>query len=393
MQFHAALSTADDLGVAIDDVVTELRRGLGDQPVDLCLVFASPALGELERLPATLRERTGARVLVGCSAGGLVGAGREIEGAPALAVLAGRLPGARLLPRHLTDDDLPDSDDPPSAWVECLGLDPKDARGFVVLADPFSLPAERLLVGLDYAWPGVPKVGGLASGGAGAAGQVVFEGDLAHPFGAVVLGLGGDVTVQALVAQGCRPIGAVGRITQCEDNYLIAVDGKPALEFLRVQLDTLGADERDLARRSPVFLGVAMDPFRLEAPGPGDFLVRNIMGYDPSTGMMAIGEQLGVGRAVQFHLRDAETSAQDLADTLRRATRTPAPRGALMFACLGRGANLYGRSGFDSEAFQARFGDVPLGGFFCNGEIGPVGSTTYLHGYTSSFALLRERSD
>jgi small ligand-binding sensory domain FIST len=298
----------------------------------------------------------------------------------------------KFLARHLTDHELPDADDPPGAWVERLDLEPESARGVLVMSDPFSLSSERLIAGLDYAWPGVPKVGGLASGGVGAAGQFVFANDTAHRLGAVVLGIEGDMVVDALVAQGCRPIGAVGRITQCEENYLIAVDGKPALEFLRMQLEQLDAPDRELARRSPLFLGIAMDPFTLDHPGPGDFLVRNILGYDPSSGMMAIGEKLGTGRRVQFHLRDAETSRQDLEAVLARATNDPPARGALMFACLGRGEHLYGRPGFDSELFAARFQDVPLGGFFCNGEIGPVGGTTYLHGYTSSFALLREPS-
>ena len=89
---------------------------------------------------------------------------------------------------------------------------------------------------------------------------------------------------------------------------------------------------------------------------------------------------------------DAATSRDDLEALLGRYAgerRPGAPAGALLFSCLGRGAYLYGRPDHDTEAFHRHLGEVPLGGFFCNGEIGPVRGTTFLHGYTSAFALFR----
>lgn len=65
--------------------------------------------------------------------------------------------------------------------------------------------------------------------------------------------------------------------------------------------------------------------------------------------------------------------------------------GVLLFQCLGRGEYLYGRADHDTDMFKEIVGDLPLTGFFCNGEIGPVGGSTFLHGYTSSFGIFRPK--
>ena len=145
--------------------------------------------------------------------------------------------------------------------------------------------------------------------------------------------------------------------------------------------------------RSSLFLGVVMDEF-IDEPQQGDFLIRNVMGMDDRNGSLAIGEMLKEGQMVQFHLRDADTSAQDLAAVLERYAgdnRENSVQGALLFSCLGRGQYLYGRPNHDTDLFRDKLGAVPLGGFFCNGEIGPVSGTTFLHGYTSSFGIFRPR--
>lgn len=111
---------------------------------------------------------------------------------------------------------------------------------------------------------------------------------------------------------------------------------------------------------------------------------------------MAIGAFLRNGQTVQFHLRDASTSHDDLhlmlsksqsAQLKTMAAGNPSEAGAMLFSCLGRGQRLYGEPNHDSALLKAVVGDIPVGGFFCNGEIGPVSGKTYLHGYTSSIAV------
>ena len=116
------------------------------------------------------------------------------------------------------------------------------------------------------------------------------------------------------------------------------------------------------------------------------------MGWDNDDGGLLVSADLRENHVVQFHLRDADTAAYDLERVLSNLDATPAPgSGALLFSCTGRGENLYGVRDHDVNAFRHHVGDLPLGGFFCNGEIGPVGGTTFVHGYTSAFGIVRPR--
>ena len=140
-------------------------------------------------------------------------------------------------------------------------------------------------------------------------------------------------------------------------------------------------------------LGVAMRADANEYM-PGDFLIRNILGMDPQSGALWVNAHVPANSVVQFHVRDATASAQDLTRALshyRASTLSAAPHGALLFSCVGRGMGLYGQADHDSNAFRRLVADIPIGGFFGNGEIGPVQNSTYVHGYTSSFAVFSER--
>ena len=128
--------------------------------------------------------------------------------------------------------------------------------------------------------------------------------------------------------------------------------------------------------------------------GPGDFLIRNLVGLDRGRGVVAVAAMLEPGSVVQFHIRDATASAEDLVGVLARhklGEHGQACAGAVMFSCLGRGRSFYGAVDHDTELFREHVGDVALGGFFCSGEIGPVHGRTFLHGYTSAFGLFRPR--
>jgi len=180
------------------------------------------------------------------------------------------------------------------------------------------------------------------------------------------------------------------RVTKCDRNILMELDGQPPLNILRDLFMTLDARDQNLLQHA-LFLGLVMDPLKSHFTH-GDFLIRNIVGLDTEKGLLAVGALLREGQTVQFHLRDAQTSADDLQQTLSTyASRSGRGQlaGALLFSCLGRGEYLYGHSSHDTRLFQQKLGQVPVGGFFCNGEIGPVGGTTYMHGYTSCFALFR----
>jgi small ligand-binding sensory domain FIST len=326
----------------------------------------------------------------------LIGAGIEVEKDQAIAVTAATLPGVQLDLNHFEDADLPDLDSAPSAWEKLVKVENADEPTFILLPDPFSFKIDSLVQGLDYAFPRSVKLGGLASGANKPGMNALFCGEQLHRSGVVVASIRGNIAVDSVVAQGCRPIGSPMRVTKCHNNFLIELDNEPAVKVLKETLTRLSADDQALAYNS-LFLGVVMDEFKEDFKA-GDFLIRNILGIEPRTGALMVGEVLRSERTVQFHLRDAHTSADDLRLMLKRYTDEHGTAdknnvaGALLFSCLGRGKFLYGQSNHDSDCFREILGEVPLGGFFCNGEIGPVGGTTFLHGYTSSFGLFRDKA-
>lgn len=396
MRFASALSTAPRLDDALAEACTRALTDLDGARVDLAVVFAAGNYGpELDRVPALAYDHLSPRALLGCSGGGIIGGRREIEARPAVSVTVAHLPGGQVDVRHVDAGDLPNADAEPRAWRDRLGVDRDTCRGFLVLPEPYQFPADRLLAGLDYAYPGIAKVGGVASGSRHPRGNVLFAGRTTHHTGAVVAAVTGEITMAAIVAQGCKPIGAIGTITGAQHNLLLSVDKLPAARFLEQQIEALDPVDRELATTQPLFLGIAMTPFTAKDQlGPGDYLIRNLLGFDPQSGSLTIGDLLAAGRRVQFHVMDHHTSAYDLRRLLHKhkALQPGAPSGGLLFSCLGRGTHLYGEPDHDSRLFREELADVPLGGFFCNGEIGPVHDTTYLHGYTAAFALLSPRT-
>jgi small ligand-binding sensory domain FIST len=394
MKWATAISRKTVFEDALLECATSVREGLGPGPVTLALAFVTPHFAEFhERLHEVLMGSLGPELLLGCSAGGVIGGGEEVERLPAVTLTAARLPDVAVRPFHLDGGALPDLDGPPDSWERLVGTQRSEEPQFVLLTDPFTSRPETLLAGLDYAFPGSAKIGGLASGGTSPGLNALFLDGEVHTSGIVGAALSGNVVVDTVVAQGCRPVGPLMQITNCKENVLYELDGQTALSALEELFAGLDERDRSLAQTS-LFVGVVMDEFE-EEPKAGDFLIRNLMGIDPKSGAAAVGEYLGEGMRVRFHLRDAEASAQDLHAVLTGYEST-LPRkdevsGALLFSCLGRGEHLYGRPNFDTGVFKQHLGDVPVGGFFCNGEIGPVGGTTFLHGYTSSFGLFRPR--
>ena len=393
MKWASAISELSTMQEALEQCAASIRDQLGEPP-QLAVAFVSPHYQpDYGRVGAMLSELLAAGHTFGCSGGGIIGAGLEVEQRPALSVTAAALPGVDIEAFHLDGDRLPDLDAGPDKWTELLGVSEDQDPQFVLLADPFSFPVQNLIMGLDFAYPRAAKIGGLASGAQRPGDNALFLDGEVHDSGAIGLALHGNIMVDTVVAQGCRPIGDAMRITSSQRNILAELDGKPPMAVLQDLFRGLSERDRQLMGHS-LFLGVVMDEF-IDTPVQGDFLIRNVVGMDQRSGSLAIGEMLKEGQLVQFHLRDAETSAQDLTFVLERYAadnRENEVPGALLFSCLGRGEYLYGRPNHDTEIFRDKLGQVPLGGFFCNGEIGPVGGTTFLHGYTSSFGLFRSRS-
>ncbi len=375
MRWSSAASTASRLEAAVDEAAAVLQAGLEGATPDLVVAFISPHHeSRYERLAALVRATLGGGTFVGCSAGGVIGGGRELEEQPGLSLSAAVLPDVRCTSFHLDEPALPP-------------LAAQETPSFLLLPDPFTFDVDDLLHRLDATYPDSTVIGGLASGGRAPGGNVLYLDDVVHRRGLVGIAFSGNVAVDTIVAQGCRPIGEPMFVTRSERNVIHELDGRRAGAVLQDVYAHAGAEDQQLFRHS-LQLGIVMREDRQEY-GHGDFLIRNVMGIDGKSGALVVGVLVRDGMVVQFHLRDARTSAADLDELLERYRGRP--HGSLLFSCLGRGKHLYGEPDHDTNAFRRHLGDVPLGGFFCNGEIGPVQGTTFLHGYTSAFGLFRPR--
>jgi len=393
MRWASGLSVEDDLEAAVEEAAVAVHAGLGDERPDLLVVFVSQHHSSaFDRVSSLVRGAMGGGLVIGCSAGGVIGAGTEAEHRAAFSLTAATLPDVDLSPFYVGNGSVPNADAAPREWEEMVRVAANASPHFLLIADPFSFDAEGFLSGLDGAFPASKKIGGLASGARSAGGNALFLGASAYHSGLVGVGMHGNIDVDTVVAQGCRPIGDPMFVTKCEGNMLHELDGKRAIDALRDLYASLAASDKELFRHS-LFLGVVMIADRREYRH-GDFLIRNLMGIEQESGSLAVGAALHENLVVQFHLRDAKTSAADLEEMLGRYAGTSGenrPHGSLLFSCLGRGMHLYGRADHDTDLFRQHLGDIPLGGFFCNGEIGDVHGRTYLHGYTSSFGLFRSR--
>ena len=365
---------------AFSDAAAEAARRLDGQ-CDLCLLFAgAPHLGHAKSILSTVHDALEPDHLIGCGAGGVVGAGREIEEGPGAVVWAASMPGARIATHHLravrSDGDF-----------EVFGVPSDEELGeaLIVLADPYTFATEALLARLNEERPGMPILGGLASAAAAGSAALFREGNVVND-GAVACSLAG-VPMLPCVSQGAAPVGPEMTITAAHENVIEELASRPALVRIREALGALDSREQELAAGG-LMLGIVIDENQPEYER-GDFLVRPIIGADPEAETLAVGERVRVGQTVRMHVRDGASADADLREALRSELKalgsTPAA-GALLFTCNGRGSHMFEIPDHDAAAIEDALG-VPAGGFFCAGEIGPVGGRNFLHGFTATMAL------
>jgi small ligand-binding sensory domain FIST len=358
----------------------DAARGLGGTRCDLCLVFAgAPHLGRGKWILSAVHDELDPGHLIGCGAGGVVGAGREIEEGPAAVVWAASMPDARIETHHFETERTEEG-------FVLGGLPEPDRLGdaMVVLADPYSFATEALLAHVEEIRPGMPLLGGLASAAAGSA-SLFRDGDVLDG-GAVGCSVSG-VPLLPCVSQGAAPVGPEMTITAAEGNVIAELASKAAVQRLREALAELDPREQDLAA-SGLMLGIVIDENKPEY-GRGDFLVRPILGADSESGSLAIGERVRVGQTVRMHVRDGASADEDLREALRAqavALGGGGAAGALVFTCNGRGSHMFEVPDHDATAIEDTLA-APAGGFFCAGEIGPVGGRNFLHGFTATMAV------
>ena len=395
ISFFSATTTERDVGAAVQSLLKELAQEVEkpwtDGWFDLALVFLSAQFTyDARQIIQNLRSELKSRLMLGCTAEGVIGRDQELEGGTAISLVAAHLPGVNLSPFLLQ----------PNEW-HILLLDPDefrrfvdapaDTRLFVVLGDPLSTPAEDVLDAFNSYYAGIPIVGGMASGALRPDGNVLFLDDRLTHEGIVGVALAGDLDVDVVVSQGCRPIWRPFKVTSALKNKIFSLEGRPPLAWIQELIPELIEEDRNLLQ-SGLYIGRAIRS-REGVYGRGDFLIRGVMGIDRENGAIDVGDLVQEGEMIQFHIRDALTAREDLEMMLIPQMFREAPRGGLLFLCNGRGTRLYDYPNGDISIIQRSLEGTHLGGFFCAGEIGPIGGENFLHGQTASLALFRSLAE
>lgn len=387
MQFAVALSQQDNTETAALEVAVAIQAQLSRTPIDMaCVFFSAHHAEDVDRLATVLTGTLRPKLLLGCSGEGVIAGEEEFETTPAITVWAAVLPDVDLHPLHSSFSPIQDQFHL-TGWPE-----PEVNDGsFLLLADPFTTPVQDILEIVDDRYPGTQAIGGLAGGGQEVGANRLVLNDQVYESGLVGVRISGAVDIRPVISQGCRVIGERFVVTKAERNLIHELGGAPALERLQAVFESMPEEDRSRANRA-VHLGIVIDEHRNRFER-GDFLIRNLLGADRTTGAVAIGDMVQEGQTVQFQLRDAASASEEFNSLLAadHARHRHPPLSALMFSCCGRGQGLFGRPNHDARTASVRLGSIPVAGFFAQGEIGPVGGRNFLHGYTASLALFAER--
>lgn len=370
-----------------------LRTQLETPQVTLGLVFMTPHFfPHAAQVLESLRLHARVPMLVGCSSENLVCGGKEIEDKPGLVLGLYYLPGAKLTAKRFTQEQV-DEAGGPEYWHHATGVNPDQTNGWLVFLDPFNTDAESWLKQWNEAYAPTPILGGMASGVyTEKQTQIYLNGEVFED-GGVAVSIGGEVELASVISQGCTPIGETWTITRADGNLIYEIGSKPAYSILANTFEGLPDDEKRKVRGN-LFVGLVINEY-LEDFHRGDFLIRNLVGGDPNKGVLVVGAHPRTGQTMQFQRRDADAATEDMLALLKRSKKQLAGRtiyGGSLHCCNGRGTGLFGVPDHDAALIQQELGPLALTGFFCNGEIGPVGDKNFLHGYTASLALFVSRA-
>lgn len=383
MSYAAALSEHPVAADAVGEVLGAIVEQRGVEP-DLVVVFAGATHVEfLGEISAAVRKVLRPGTLVGASAVSVIGGDHEAEEVPALSVFAAWDTPAT--PLRLAAGPVHDDGDGPAVMIQGVPASVPDGSTILLLADPFSFPTDGFLTQLAEIRPDLQVVGGLASAADRAGGNALVLDDEVHRDGAVGVALPTADVLRPVVSQGCRPVGDPMVVTRSERNYLVELAGKPALTRLTELATGLAPEEQGMLAQG-VQLGLVIDE-SLPEFGRGDFLVRSVMGADKTEGVLAVGSAVPVGTTVQFHVRDAASADEDLRHLLTGIEGDA----ALVFTCNGRGQRLFGVADHDAGVVAGSLDTAAVAGMFCAGELGPIGGRSFVHGFTASVLVFRDR--
>ena len=383
-EFLVSTSTDSDLRRAVEQVCGEMRA-FKSEPPDLAVVYISHHHAEhWGNLANELAEKLKPKNLIGCSAESVVETMNELEEKQGFVVWCAWMNGANLTPLRLGFEKTPDGG-AIVGWPDELEQEWPSGAVMLLLADPFTFPADYLLERVNEDHAGAMVVGGMASGASEPGVNRLFYQNETLTDGAVGIMFDESARIKTIVSQGCRPIGDPLVITKADRNIVEQLGGVSALQRLEAVFHELPTHEQLLVQRG-LLVGRVMTEYQDQFEA-GDFLIRNVLGVDREAGAIAIADYVRPGQTIQFHVRDELAAHRDLELLLRRQKKQMVAKAGLLFTCNGRGSRMFSEPSHDASTIGAELGSVPLAGFFAQGEIGPIAGKNLLHGFTASLAL------
>ena len=342
---------------------------LGEPPASLGFLYVTDLLADhLGDILDFFRARTGVPHWVGSVGIGICATGREYLDEPALAVMLGEFApdSFRIFSGVNAENDL---------GLVSFKCGERASNFAIVHADPRNNDVSELIAGIAGKVESGFLVGGLSSSRQ----QNLQIADKVTEGGISGVLFSDEVSIATRLTQGCSPIGPKHVITEAQRNIIFMLDGRPALDVLKEDIgEKLAQDLNRLGNL--IFAGLP-----ITGSDTGDYLVRNLVGIDVQRGLVAIGEVVESGGQVMFCRRDGASSTEDMQRMLTSMKEGlyTRPRGGVYYSCIGRGANLFGQDSEELKLIKDAFGEFPLVGFFCNGEI----SHNRLYGYTGVLTL------
>lgn len=363
-RFRLGHAGAVDWRAAADACIAQLGSDAGNLGFLYVTDFFADVLPEIHRYIA---DRTGVAHWTGTVGIGVCATGKEYLDQPGIVTLTGDFQADSFCVFG-SGTAVPDA-----AELYCGGTPASIA---VVHGDPLRGDIAKQIQQLALVTESGFLVGGLASSRRGF--RFVADGAAEGALSGVAFS--DAVTVATRLTQGCSPLRGGGHeISGAQNNIVLELDGRPALDVLR---EDVGIDENEELSRlgGQIFVGLSVT-----GSDTAEYVVRNLIGIDPGNRLIAIGDIAQKGQRLQFFRRDHDTARADMTrmlDSIREGLYTK-PRGALYYSCLGRGGALLGGESEELRMIEAALGDVPLAGFFGNGEI----SHNRLYGYTGVLTL------
>lgn len=387
MDFVSAVGIGSDLDDILDSLEQQVRQGLKGQQPDLITVFLSAFYTDVaKQISDGLRQRLQPKTMIGCSAEGVISATQEIERRPAIVLMAAILPGAVIHPFSIGSYTHHGQFKARETFINLTNL-PEEAELIYLLGDPFSVAIDDVISAFNHFYKRPHIVGGMASGALKPNGNVLLLDDQILHGGLVGFSLTGDIQVDVVVSQGCKPVGHPLTVISTDRGEITNLEGHPPMVWIQELANELDEKDRELMRNG-LFVGRAVE-FRHTDYGRGDFLIRGVIGVDRQRGSIQVSGGIQSGDTIQFHLMDADTAQQDLEMLLAPQAFKSEAKGAWLISCNGRGTRLYPHLDGDISLVRTSLGDVPIAGFFAAGEIGPVGNKHYLHGNTAVVVVFR----